>query len=48
MTTPQWSALLETLIPLLSVATVALLVTILALAQAVFVPVALAAMLILS
>ena len=41
----QGSVLLEVLIPLLSVATIALLVTILALSHAVFVPVALAVML---
>ncbi len=45
MPTSQWSALLEALIPLLSIATIALLVTILALAHAVFIPVALAVML---
>ena len=41
----QWSALEEALIPLLFIATIALLVTILALAHAVFIPVALAIML---
>ena len=45
MVKSQWSALLEALIPLLFIATIALLVTILALAHAVFIPVALAIML---
>lgn len=45
MTNSQWSALFGALIPLLFMATVALLVAILALAHAVFIPVALAVLL---
>lgn len=45
MTNSQWSALLGALIPFLYIATIALLVTILALAHAVFIPVALAVLL---
>ncbi len=45
MVTPQWSSILEALTPLLYLATVALLVTILSHGQAVLVPMALAVML---